>query len=421
MKRLLAYAQKHKRCNRYLSLRSIENRTHLNIPSPVLDESQVKELCERLVSHDDTKYLELFRERISPGVDNTSRMKASFLNSICTGETHSPLISKKDAVRLLGTMQGGYNVAPLVHLLSDPELGSLASYVLSDTILIFDYFHDVAKKADDGCVHALATMQNWANATWFTSKESVPEKISATVFKVTGETNTDDLSPAQDAWSRPDIPLHSLSMLKNPRSGIIPDKPGEIGPLSLIEELRQMNHQIAFVGDVVGTGSSRKSATNSILWHFGKDIPHVPNKKFGGICIGGKIAPIFFNTMEDSGALPLEMQVDNLHMGDVIDIYPYKGITTKHQSNDVICTWSLKHNVLLDSVQAGGRINLIIGKSLTNKARDYFGLPKSNIFRKNEINTLARDNNTGFTLAQKMVGKACGVDGVFQEIIVNQK
>ena len=388
---------------------STDERLKYNIPLEVLNEKEVNELCTTLKNSDDKNHLDLFKNRIQPGVDTTSNIKASFLNEIAKGNIETKLIDKKKSVYLLGTMQGGYNVEPLINLLTDKELGKLASETLSDTILIFDYFHDVVSKADNGCENSLNTIKNWANATWFTNKKKVPEKITVVVFKVSGETNTDDLSPAQDAWSRPDIPLHSLSMLKMEREGIIPDDSGTIGPLKQIKELKEIGHPIAYVGDIVGTGSSRKSATNSILWHFGDDIPYVPNKRTGGVCIGGKIAPIFFNTMEDSGSFPMEMPVDDLKTGDIIDIYPYEGVTKKHNSNEIICEWSVKNDVIFDSVQAGGRINLIIGKSLTNKAREYLKLPPGDLFRKN---TEVKYEGVGYTLAQKIVGNACDVEGV---------
>ncbi|MDA8032440.1 MAG: aconitate hydratase B, partial [Alphaproteobacteria bacterium] len=322
------------------------------------------------------------------------------------GETNSNLINKKKAIQLLGTMQGGYNIEPLINMLDSEEFGNYASEELSKMILIFDFFYDVERKANNGNKHAKKVLESWANGEWFLSNPEVPEKITLSVFKVTGETNTDDLSPAPDAWSRPDIPLHSLSMLKNEREGINPDEPGEIGPLKKINELKNQNFQVAYVGDVVGTGSSRKSATNSILWFFGNDIPYVPNKKNGGYCIGNKIAPIFFNTMEDSGALPIEMPVEDINMGDIIDIYPYQGITKKHNSDEILCKWSLKSPVILDSVRARGRINLIIGKSLTNKARKSLKMGPSTIFRENKKNVPI---GVGYTLAQKMVGRACGL------------
>jgi aconitate hydratase 2/2-methylisocitrate dehydratase len=313
-------------------------------------------------------------------------------------------VSRAKATELLGTMLGGYNVQPLIDLLDDAEVGAVAAKGLETTLLMFDYFHDVAAKAKAGNANAKAVVQAWADATWFTSRPDLPKKITVTVFKVTGETNTDDLSPAPDAWSRPDIPLHALAMLKNPRPGITPDAPGSKGPMSLIEELKKKGHPVAYVGDVVGTGSSRKSATNSVLWWTGDDIPYVPNKRFGGFCLGGKIAPIFFNTQEDAGALPIECDVSKLEMGDVVDIFPFDGKIEKN--GEVVATFSYKSEVLLDEVRAGGRIPLIIGRGLTARAREALGLPASTLFR---LPKAPKDSGKGFTLAQKMVGRACGL------------
>eukprot|EP01059_Diplonema_ambulator_P034940 TRINITY_DN807_c1_g1_i1.p1 TRINITY_DN807_c1_g1~~TRINITY_DN807_c1_g1_i1.p1 ORF type:complete len:897 (+),score=344.80 TRINITY_DN807_c1_g1_i1:384-2693(+) len=305
-------------------------------------------------------------------------------------------------------MQGGYNVATLIELLKDEKLAPIAAAALKHTILVFDAFHDVAQLADTN-KHAKEVIESWANAEWFLSRPEVPEKATYTVFKVSGETNTDDLSPAPDAWSRPDIPLHAKTMLKIPRDGINPDKANEVGPLKQIEDLKQKGHPLAYVGDVVGTGSSRKSGTNSVLWYIGDDIPNVPNKRTGGLCLGGKIAPIFFNTMEDSGALPIECDVSNLEMGDVIDVYAAAGYITKHGSQDKISEFALKTEIILDEVRAGGRIALIIGRGLTKRAREFLGMGPTNVFRTPSV----PDHHTGgFTLAQKMVGKACGVDGV---------
>ena len=303
-------------------------------------------------------------------------------------------------------MQGGYNIATLIDLLDDPALGSKAADGLSKTLLLFESYHDVEAKAEKGNANAKRVIKSWAEAGWFTSRPEVAKKITVTVFKVPGETNTDDLSPAPDAWSRPDIPLHALAMLKLARPGIVPDVEGKVGPIKAIDELKKKGFPLAYVGDVVGTGSSRKSATNSILWFFGDDIPYVPNKRGGGYCIGNKIAPIFYNTMEDSGALPLEMPVDKLNTGDVIDIYPYEGVTRRHGSNEEVCRFSLKTEVLLDEVRAGGRIPLIIGKSLTAKARATLGLPAVATFRLPAANVVSTQ---GFTLAQKMVGRAIGL------------
>ena len=396
-------------------LENIQSRNQQRIKPNILDKKQVIELCNILTEKKDENnkefYIDMFTNRISPGVDETSKIKASFLNNICQEKIESPYINKLEAIQILGTMQGGYNIEPLIEMLNNRDYGYYAAKALSQIILIFDYYYDIDKMACQGNIFAQMVMESWAKAEWFFSNPSVPEKISLSVFKVPGETNTDDLSPAVDAWSRPDIPLHALSMLKNPRDGIIPDIPGEIGPIKTIEELKKKGLPIAYVGDVVGTGSSRKSATNSILWHFGNEIPNIPNKNTGGYCIGGKIAPIFFNTMEDSGALPIEMDVEKLNMGDMIDIYPYEGVTKEFNTNNTICNWNLKSKVILDSVRAGGRINLIIGKSLTEKTRNSYtiGLGKSNFFRENPI---SKKDNPKYTLAQKMVGKACGVEGI---------
>ena len=389
----------------------VAERAEQGIPPLPLDAAQVADLVELLKNPPAGEadfLLELITDRVPPGVDEAAYVKAGFLAAIARGEAESPLIDKKHAVELLGTMLGGYNIQPLIDLLDDAELGALAAEQLKYTLLIFDAFHDVAEKAAAGNANAQAVLQSWADADWFTRKPKVPEAITVTVFKVTGETNTDDLSPAQDAWSRPDIPLHALAMLKNPRDGISPDKPGEIGPISTLDELKQKGHPLAYVGDVVGTGSSRKSATNSVLWFMGDDIPHVPNKRQGGVVIGSKIAPIFFNTVEDSGALPIECPADNLNMGDVITIKPYEG-KVLNEAGDVISEFTLKTDVLLDEVQAGGRIPLIIGRSLTEKARDNLGLEASTVFRRPVD---PESSSKGFTLAQKMVGKACGVEGI---------
>lgn len=316
------------------------------------------------------------------------------------------MVSREKAVQLLGTMQGGYNIDSLVNLLDDEELAPIAVKALSHTLLMFDSFYDVEEKAKSGNESAQQVLQSWADAEWFTAKEKVAEKITVKVFKVTGETNTDDLSPAPDAWSRPDIPVHAKAMLKMEREGIHPDQEGNVGPINQIEELQKDGIPLAYVGDVVGTGSSRKSATNSVLWFMGDDIPYVPNKRTGGVCLGGKIAPIFYNTMEDSGALPIELNVQDMNMGDVIDIFPYEGIVRK--SGAEISNFELG-KVLLDEVRAGGRIPLIIGRGLTSRARISLGLEETDLFAK-PVDPLVSDK--GYTLAQKMVGKACGVEGV---------
>jgi aconitate hydratase 2/2-methylisocitrate dehydratase len=388
----------------------VQERASEGIVAKPLDAEMTSKLVENLKNPDadESAFLvDLLENRVPPGVDEAAYVKAAFLSAVAKGETTSPLVTKEHATKLLGTMQGGYNIAPLIDLLDDSTLGPIAAEGLKHTLLVFDAFYDVETKAKNGNKHAAGVMQSWADAEWFTSRATVPEKITVTVFKVTGETNTDDLSPAPDAWSRPDIPLHALAMLKNSRDGIVPENDGNVGPIKQYDELAKKGFPLAYVGDVVGTGSSRKSATNSILWFFGDDIPNVPNKRGGGVCIGEKIAPIFYNTMEDSGALPIEMPVGNLNMGDVIDIFPYQGVTKRHGTDEVICEWSLKTEILLDEVQAGGRIPLIIGKGLTSRARASLGLDNSTTFR--SIVAPDATNVKGFTLAQKMVGRACGL------------
>ncbi|ART80891.1 bifunctional aconitate hydratase 2/2-methylisocitrate dehydratase [Oceanisphaera avium] len=381
------------------------------VPQP-LNAEQVAALVELLKNPpagEESFLYELLSTRIPPGVDEAAYVKAGFLAAVAKGEVSSTVVSPAQATELLGTMQGGYNIAPLVDLLDAPVLAPLAAKALSHTLLMFDAFHDVEEKAQAGNAFAKQVMQSWADAEWFLERAPLAEKISMRVFKVPGETNTDDLSPAQDAWSRPDIPLHALAMLKNARQDIVPDQDGVIGPIKELEALKTQGFPLAYVGDVVGTGSSRKSATNSVLWHMGDDIPFVPNKRAGGVCIGNKIAPIFFNTMEDAGALPIECDVDKLNTGDVIDIYPYAGKICAHNSDEVLSTFSLKTDVLLDEVRAGGRIPLIIGRGLTDKARASLGLETSTVFKRPAV---VVETDKGFTLAQKMVGKACGVKGI---------
>ncbi|WP_412523385.1 bifunctional aconitate hydratase 2/2-methylisocitrate dehydratase [Shewanella chilikensis] len=381
------------------------------VPKP-LDAHQVAELVELVKNPpagEEEFILNLLENRIPPGVDEAAYVKAGFLDAVAKGEVKSPILSTERALELLGTMQGGYNIEPLIRQLDNEQMAPLAVKALSHTLLMFDAFHDVVEKMKAGNAYAKQVVESWANAEWFLSRPKLAEKISLTVFKVTGETNTDDLSPAPDAWSRPDIPLHALAMLKNARDGIEPDQPGVVGPIKKIEELKTKGFPLVYVGDVVGTGSSRKSATNSVLWFMGDDIPFVPNKRAGGFCLGGKIAPIFFNTMEDAGALPIELDVGNMEMGDVIDIYPYAGKVTRHDSDEVISEFKLKTDVLLDEVRAGGRIPLIIGRGLTDKAREALGLEASDVFvRPGDV----ADTGKGYTLAQKMVGKACGVEGI---------
>ncbi|MCC4799598.1 bifunctional aconitate hydratase 2/2-methylisocitrate dehydratase [Enterovibrio norvegicus] len=390
----------------------VEERAAQGIVPKPLDAEQAASLVELLKNPpagEEEILIDLLENRIPPGVDEAAYVKACFLAAVAKGEASSPLVSKEKAVELLGTMQGGYNIESLIGLLEDEALAPIAAKALSHTLLMFDSFYDVEEKAKAGNVHAKQIMQSWADAEWFLSKPNVPEKVTLTVFKVTGETNTDDLSPAPDAWSRPDIPLHALAMLKNARDGIEPDQPGVIGCIKQIEALKEKGHQLVYVGDVVGTGSSRKSATNSVLWFMGDDIPNVPNKRAGGYCLGGKIAPIFFNTMEDAGALPIELDVSKLGMGDVIDVYPFKGEVRSNASDEVLSTFSLKTDVLYDEVRAGGRIPLIIGRGLTDRAREALNLEPSDVFRRPQA---VADSGKGFTLAQKMVGKACGVEGI---------
>ncbi|KOY64033.1 bifunctional aconitate hydratase 2/2-methylisocitrate dehydratase [Photorhabdus heterorhabditis] len=381
------------------------------VPKP-LDAAQAAALVELLKNPpkgEEDFLLDLLINRIPPGVDEAAYVKAGFLAAITKGETTSPLITPERAVELLGTMQGGYNIHPLIDALDNEKLAPIAAKALSHTLLMFDNFYDVEEKAKAGNPQAKQIMQSWADAQWYLERPELAEKITVTVFKVTGETNTDDLSPAQDAWSRPDIPLHALAMLKNAREGIEPDQAGVIGPIKQIEELNKKGYPLAYVGDVVGTGSSRKSATNSVLWFMGDDIPFVPNKRGGGVVLGGKIAPIFFNTMEDAGALPIEIDVTKLNMGDVIDIYPYKGEVHNHETHELLAEFELKTDVLLDEVRAGGRIPLIIGRGLTSKARESLGLPPSDIFRQAKA---VEKSSRGFSLAQKMVGRACGTAGI---------
>ncbi|MCE9666028.1 bifunctional aconitate hydratase 2/2-methylisocitrate dehydratase [Halomonas sp. M5N1S17] len=390
----------------------VEERAAEGVPPKPLNAEQVVALVELLKNPpagEEEFVLDLLTNRVPPGVDEAAYVKAGFLTAIAKGEASSPLIDRVHAVKLLGTMQGGYNIVSLVELLDDADLAKETGEQLKHTLLMFDAFHDVEERARAGNAVAKDVMQSWAEAEWFLSKPAPAEKITLTVFKVPGETNTDDLSPAPDAWSRPDIPLHANAMLKNEREGIVPEVPGTTGPLKQIEEVKAKGFPVAYVGDVVGTGSSRKSATNSVLWFFGDDIPNVPNKRAGGFCFGGKIAPIFFNTMEDSGALPIEMDVANMEMGDVIDVYPYEGKVCKHGTDEVVTTFELKTQLILDEVRAGGRIPLIIGRGLTGKARESLGLAPSDVFRLPEQPV---DTGKGFTLAQKMVGKACGMDGV---------
>lgn len=387
----------------------VADRAALGIPPLPLTAQQTAEVIELLKAPpagEGEFLLDLLTHRVPPGVDDAAKVKASFLSAVAHGDVTVALISKAKATELLGTMVGGYNVQPLVDLLDHADVAAVAADALKKTLLMFDFFNDVAAKAKAGNAKAKEVIQSWADAEWFTSRPEVAKKITVTVFKVPGETNTDDLSPAPDAWSRPDIPLHYLAMLKNtrPDAAFKPEEDGKRGPMQFIEDLKKKGNLVAYVGDVVGTGSSRKSATNSVIWATGEDIPFVPNKRFGGVTLGGKIAPIFFNTQEDSGALPIEVDVSKLEMGDVIDVYPYDGKLEKN--GQTVATFALKSDVLLDEVRAGGRINLIIGRSLTANAREFLGLPASTVFR---LPKAPVDSGKGFTLAQKMVGRACGL------------
>ncbi len=387
----------------------IEERKALGIVPQPLNAEQTAGLVELLKNPpagEEAFLVDLITNRVPPGVDEAAYVKAGFLSAIAKGEATSPLLDRKHATELLGTMQGGYNIETLVALLDDAELAAVAAEQLKHTLLMFDAFHDVAEKAKAGNAHAKAVLESWANGEWFTKRPEIAQKYTLTVFKVPGETNTDDLSPAPDAWSRPDIPLHALAMLKMARDGIEPEQPGSVGPLKQIEAVRAKGFPVAYVGDVVGTGSSRKSATNSVLWFFGDDIPNVPNKRAGGFCFGTKIAPIFYNTMEDAGALPIEFDCTNLAMGDVIDVYPFKGEVRRHESDELVTTFELKTPVLLDEVRAGGRIPLIVGRGLTDKARTELGMGPTDLFKLPEAPV---DTGKGFTLAQKMVGRACGL------------
>lgn len=389
----------------------VEERANEGVPPKPLNPEQVSGLVGLLKqpSDDGDFLLDLLTNRVPPGVDEAAYVKAAFLSAIVKGEATAPLIDKAHAIKLLGMMLGGYNIETLVNALDEDSLAPLAAKQLKHTLLMFDAFHDVEEKAKAGNAHAQGVLESWAEGEWFTSKNKVAESIKMRVFKVTGEINTDDLSPAPDAWSRPDIPLHAQAMFKMAREGITPDKPGSIGPIKLIASLLAQDYPLAFVGDVVGTGSSRKSATNSVLWFMGDDIPGVPNKRTGGVCIGDKVAPIFYNTMEDAGALVFEAPVDKMNMGDVIDIRPYEGKILSVETGEVISEFELKSQVLLDEVQAGGRIPLIIGRGLTARARTALGLDAGTLFR---IPEQPKDTDKGYTLAQKMVGRACGVEGI---------
>lgn len=385
----------------------VAERAALGIPPLPLSAKQTSELVELLKNPpagEEATLVDLITHRVPAGVDDAAKVKASYLAAVAHGTEVCTLIGREKATQLLGTMLGGYNLTPLIDLLDDAAVASVAAEALKKTLLMFDQFHDVKEKADKGNSFAKSVLQSWADAEWFTSRPEVPQSIKLTVLKVTGETNTDDLSPAPDAWSRPDIPLHALAMLKNKRDGITPEEDGKRGPVKFIEDLRARGNLVAYVGDVVGTGSSRKSATNSVLWFTGEDIPFVPNKRFGGVCLGSKIAPIFYNTMEDAGALPIELDVSQMNMGDEIELLPYAGKALK--GGNVIAEFEVKSEVLFDEVRAGGRIPLIIGRGLTTKAREALGLPPSTLFRLPQVPAAT---GKGFTLAQKMVGRACGL------------
>ncbi|WP_408949961.1 bifunctional aconitate hydratase 2/2-methylisocitrate dehydratase [Lysobacter sp. Hz 25] len=385
----------------------VAERAALGIPPLPLTAQQTAEVIELLKAPpagEGEFLLDLITQRVPAGVDDAAKVKASYLAAVAFGTEKNALISRERATELLGTMLGGYNIHPLVELLDDAQVGIIAAEALKKTLLMFDAFHDVQDKAEAGNANAKSVLQSWADAEWFTSRPEVPESLTITVFKVTGETNTDDLSPAPDATTRPDIPMHALAMLKNARDGIVPEEDGKRGPIAFIESLKDKGHLVAYVGDVVGTGSSRKSATNSVLWFTGEDIPFIPNKRFGGVCLGSKIAPIFYNTMEDAGALPIELDVSQMNMGDVVELRPYDGKAIK--DGQVIAEFALKSDVLLDEVRAGGRIPLIVGRGLTAKAREALGLPASTLFR---LPQNPADTGKGYSLAQKMVGRACGL------------
>ena len=383
----------------------VAERSALGIPPLPLSAKQTEGLIALLrdpPAGEEAFLVELLTHRVPAGVDDAARLKAGFLDAVAKGDEKNALVSRKLATELLATMLGGFNIKPLIDLLADPEVGAVAAQGLKKTLLMFDYFHDVKALADQGNANAKGVVQSWADAEWFTSRPEVPASLTVAVFKVNGETNTDDLSPAPDASTRPDIPLHALAMLKNARPGIVPDEPGVRGPIKQIEALVAKGLPVAYVGDVVGTGSSRKSATNSVLWFTGEDIPYVPNKRFGGVCLGTKIAPIFYNTMEDAGALPIELDVTKMETGDVVELRPYEGKALKN--GEVISEFTVKSDVIFDEVRAGGRIPLIIGRGLTARAREALGLPVSTLFR---LPAVPADTGKGFTLAQKMVGRAC--------------
>ncbi|KPN20407.1 bifunctional aconitate hydratase 2/2-methylisocitrate dehydratase [Xanthomonas sp. Mitacek01] len=387
----------------------VAEREALGIPPLPLNAQQTADVIELLKNPPAGEaefLLDLLTHRVPAGVDDAAKVKASYLAAIAFGSERNALITRARATELLGTMLGGYNVQPLVDLLDDAEVGTIAADALKHTLLVFDAFHDVEEKAKAGNANAKAVLQSWADAEWFTSKPEVPQSMTLTVFKVPGETNTDDLSPAPDATTRPDIPMHALAMLKNKRDDapFVPEEDGKRGPIQAILDLKKKGNLVAYVGDVVGTGSSRKSATNSVLWWTGDDIPYIPNKRAGGVCLGAKIAPIFYNTMEDAGALPIELDVSQMEQGDVIELRPFEGKALKNGA--VIAEFQVKSDVLFDEVRAGGRIPLIVGRGLTAKARESLGLPATDLFR---LPQQPADTGKGFSLAQKMVGRAIGL------------
>ncbi len=377
----------------------VEERAQQGLPPLPLDAEQVSTLVEALKAGDENSetLLDLLIHRVPPGVDQSAYVKAGFLTDIAKGNTQCDLITPVRATELLGTMMGGYNVQSLIELLDIEETAPAAEKALCKTLMVYDAYHDVVEKAETN-EYAKRVLQSWAEAEWFTSRPKLEDKITLTVFKVPGETNTDDLSPATEAWSRPDIPLHAKAMLQSKMDD----------PIAAIEKLKEKGYPLAFVGDVVGTGSSRKSAINSVLWHMGHDVPYVPNKRQGGVILGNNIAPIFFNTAEDSGAMPIECDVQHMESGDVITIYPYEGKIV-NEAGETISEFTMRPTTLADEVRAGGRIPLIIGRGLTDKARETLGMAPSDVFVR-PVDPV--DTGKGFTLAQKMVGRACGVDGV---------
>ncbi len=376
-------------------------RAQKDLPALPLDEKQVAGLIELLINPpagQEAFLVDLLENHVPPGVDKASYVKAAFLTALAKGETTSPLVTPERATFLLGTMMGGYNVQPLIDLLEHPRVGDIATQALSKTLQVYDAFNDVLAKKDSS-PNAMKVLNSWANAEWFTSLPELPKKISLTVFKVDGETNTDDLSPATAAWSRPDIPLHATEMLASRMENVT----------QVMADLKAKGYPVAYVGDVVGTGSSRKSAMNSVMWHFGEDIPFVPAKRTGGMVIGGTVAPIFYNTAEDSGSFPIEADVSKMKMGDLIHVYPFDG-KIENDAGEVIATFTMQPTTLSDEIRAGGRVRLIIGRALTDKTREALGLPASEVF----LRPSASDEHEGkgFSLAQKMIGKACGIEGV---------